>query len=222
MSSETPQKPVLYSYYRSSCSARLRIALALKQIEYETVFVNIKDGAHHNEDYIKVNPSVTVPTLQIAGTSITQSVAAMEYLEETHPHTGNLLPPVSDAKARALVRTLVAVVASDIQPVTNMKVLQHIGPLGIDSTQWIHKFAAQGFAAYEAIARSVAGKFSVGDVFTMADVCLVPAVWNAERFKIDMTPYPTVMRVYRSASELPAVQKGHWQNQPDCPEDLRK
>ena len=215
---------VLYTYFRSSCSARLRIALAHKAIRYQTIAVNIKDGAHQHEDYVKVNPSVSVPALIVPGASswtITQSVAALEYLEEAFPDTPSLLPPVGDVEGRAQVRILVNIVACDIQPVTNMKVLKHAGSLGGNTNEWIHKFAAQGFAAYEQAVSKIAGKYSYGDSFTLADVCLVPAVWNAERYEMDMSPYPTTMRVYKAASDLTAVREAHWQNQPDCPADLR-
>ncbi|KAF2156506.1 maleylacetoacetate isomerase [Myriangium duriaei CBS 260.36] len=221
---QAPDSLVLYSYFRSSCSARVRIALEHKSIQHQTVFVNIKDGVHQHESYVKVNPSVTVPTLLVPGSqpwSITQSVAALEYLEEAFPETPCLLPPASDSRGRALVRTLVNIVACDIQPVTNMKVLKQVGTMGGDTNQWIHKYAAQGFAAYERLISQIAGSYSYGDAFSLADVCLAPAVWNAERYEMDMTPYPTVMRVYKAVSDMPAVRKAHWQQQPDCPAELR-
>src|SRR4051812_12564484 len=129
----------LYGYYRSSCSARLRIALALKQIRYQTVFVNIKEGSHLQDSYSHVNPCKTVPTLEVRlpkPFAIMQSVAALEYLDEAYPSSVQLLPPVSDLAGRAQVRVMVNIIANDIQPVTNMKVLQRIRSAGENAEEW--------------------------------------------------------------------------------------
>ena len=134
MASSTHQEEVvLHTYYRSSCSARLRIALATKNIEYKPIYVNIKDGFHLHPEYTAINASRTVPTLHLGALKITQSIAALELLEEAFPHSKHMLPPPSDPAGRAQVRALVNIIASDVQPPTNMKVLKRIGALGQDT-----------------------------------------------------------------------------------------
>uniref|UniRef100_L2FY39 Maleylacetoacetate isomerase n=1 Tax=Colletotrichum fructicola (strain Nara gc5) TaxID=1213859 RepID=L2FY39_COLFN len=196
----------LYSYFRSSCSARLRIALNAKAIPYKTVPTNLLKDEHLSAAHRALNPSGT-------------SVAALEYLEETHPDATPLLP--QDAKRRAAVRSLVNIVCCDIQPVTNMRIMRRVRALGGNAEQWNRELMADGLAAYEAVAKQWAGKCSVGDEMTMADVCLLPAVWNAERFGVDLSVYPTIGRVVEGLKEHPAVVKAHYFNQPDTPDELR-
>ena len=217
---------VLHTYFRSSCSGRVRIAMNLKGIPYEPTLVNIVKGEHKSEDYGKINPLNFLPSLQIksgpaAGTSLTQSVAIMEYLEENHPDTTPLLPPKSDVAGRAHVRALVNVIACDVQPVTNERILKRVAADGGNDKEWAHWLMTDGFAAYERLAAPTAGKFSYGDSITMADICVVPAVWRAARFSVDLNSYPTMKRVFEATSKEDAVVKAHWKNQPDCPEDLR-
>ena len=217
---------VLHTYFRSSCSGRVRIAMNLKGIPYEPTLVNIVKGEHKSEDYGKINPLNFLPSLQIksgpaAGTTLTQSVAIMEYLEENHPDTTPLLPPKSDVAGRAHVRALVNVIACDVQPVTNERILKRVAADGGNDKEWAHWLMTDGFAAYERLAAPTAGKFSYGDSITMADICVVPAVWRAARFNVDLNNYPTMKRVFEATSKEDAVMKAHWKNQPDCPEDLR-
>ncbi|WPH04604.1 maleylacetoacetate isomerase [Acrodontium crateriforme] len=221
MDSKHPGNVVLYGYYRSSCSARLRIALAVKGIGYKAEFVNIKDGFHLQPDYIAINASRTVPTLYLGETKVTQSVAALELLEEAFPNSTPLLPPPSNPIGRAQVRTMVNIIADDIQPPTNMKVLKRIGKLQQDTAQWARDFMGEGFRAYEEVLTETAGTCSYGDQITLADTALVPAVWNAERYGLDLTPYPNIVKVYKHLSTLPEIKTSHWQAQPDCPEELR-
>ena len=216
---------VLHTYFRSSCSGRVRIAMNLKEIPYEPTLVNIVKGEHKSEDYGKINPLNFLPSLQIksgpaAGTSLTQSVAIMEYLEENHPDTTPLLPPKSDVAGRAHVRALVNVIACDVQPVTNERILKRVAADGGNDKEWAHWLMTDGFAAYEQLAAPTAGKFSYGDNITMADICVVPAVWRAVRFNVDLNNYPTMKRVFEAMSKEDAVVKAHWKNQPDCPEGL--
>jgi len=216
----------LYTYFRSSCSARVRIAAHWKGIELKYNYVHLLKNEQQASDYVdKYNPSRTVPTLVIRQGCkefvIRQSVAILEYFEEAHSDLPNLLPPASDPEARAEVRDLVNIVACDTQPVTNLKILNRVRPLGVAVEQWQQDLMSAGLEAYEKVASLTAGKFSVGDAVTMADVVLVPAVDNALRFKVDMSLFPTVKRIREEAQKLDAFQKGGWKAQPDTPEELR-
>uniref|UniRef100_A0ABI7ZQU0 maleylacetoacetate isomerase n=1 Tax=Felis catus TaxID=9685 RepID=A0ABI7ZQU0_FELCA len=186
----SPQ-PILYSYFRSSCSWRVRIALALKSIDYETIPINlIKDGG--------------------------QQLAIIEYLEETRP-TPRLLP--QDPKKRAHVRMISDLIAGGIQPLQNLSVLKQVGQE--NQLTWAQKAITSGFNALEQILQSTAGRYCVGDEVSMADLCLVPQVANAERFKVDLTPYPTISRINKTLLALEAFQVSHPCRQPDTPPELR-
>ncbi|KAL4764154.1 maleylacetoacetate isomerase MaiA [Aspergillus foveolatus] len=229
MSTNSDLRVTLYTYFRSSCSARLRIALALKSISYTSVPINLLKGEQSSTKNTAVNPSATVPTLIIehvdrsqSPITITQSLAALEYLDEAFPDYPNpLLPPTSNPQQRALVRSLASIIACDIQPVTNLRILQRVAPFGVDRAAWSKDLIEAGFAAYEAIARDSAGIFSVGDTITMADVCLIPAVWGAERAGVDLGQYPTIKRVAEALERENAVREGHWRNQQDTPMEFR-
>jgi maleylacetoacetate isomerase len=210
----------LYTYFRSSCSARVRIALNIKGIPYERKYVNILKGEQALSDYDEVNPSHFVPSLKLTnGTILTQSLAIMEYLEEAYPDASLLLP--SDALGRAQVRALADIVSCDIQPVTNLRILSRISALGGSKEQYAKELMTEGLAAYERLAAKTAGKFSYGDEVTMADACLVPAVWGALRFGVDIEQFPTIKKVYGVLSKLDTVVKAHWKNQEDTPQELR-
>jgi maleylacetoacetate isomerase len=225
MSSNTPNL-VLYSYFRSSCSGRLRIALNLKDITYDSKYVNLLKGEQSSEAYDLINPSHFVPSLQCASgngsvTTLVQSVAMLEYLEESFPESTPLLPPTTDILGRAQVRALANVIACDLQPVTNLRILTRAAALGGSKEDWAKDLMSEGLAAYERLVATSAGKFSYGDQPTFADVCLVPAIWGAMRYGVDMANFPTVRRVFEAMSELDAVKKAHWNNQGDTPEQLR-
>ena len=200
----------------------MRIALNLKSIPFTSKAVNLLKGEQHEGAYIKsVNPSHFVPTLQIpassqdrdAGIAIAQSVAALEYLEERFPDRNPLLPPQTDTAGRAYVRTLVNVIACDTQPVTNMRILNRAGELGASKEDWARALLTDGLHAYEAVAAKKAGRFSYGDQITLADVTLVPAVWGAMRFGVEMDKLPTVKAIFENMSKEDAVIKAHWKNQ---------
>ncbi|KAL6232245.1 Maleylacetoacetate isomerase [Aspergillus navahoensis] len=229
MSTSADPKVTLYTYFRSSCSARLRIALALKSIPYTSIPINLLKNEQASAKNTAVNPSATVPTLIIehpnrtqSPLTITQSLAALEYLDEAFPDRPNpLLPPHSDPQQRALVRSLASIISCDIQPVTNLRILQRVAPFGVDRVAWSKDLIEAGFAAYEAIARDSAGRFSVGDTITMADICLIPAVWGAERAGVALEKYPTIKRVAEALEGESAVKQGHWRTQQDTPEEFR-
>ncbi|XP_070610295.1 maleylacetoacetate isomerase isoform X2 [Erythrolamprus reginae] len=210
-------KPVLYTYFRSSCSWRVRIALALKGIACEQVSINlIKDGGQQmSSGFQAVNPMQQVPAIIIDGITLSQSIAIIEYLEDSRP-LPRLLP--QDPKMRAVVRMISNHIASGIQPLQNLAVLQQMGEKKQD---WAQGVISQGFKALEQILQETAGRYCVGDEVTMADLCLVPQVYNAERFKVDLTPYPTISRINKALLELEAFQSSHPSRQPDTPPELR-
>ncbi|XP_018958935.1 maleylacetoacetate isomerase-like isoform X2 [Cyprinus carpio] len=213
----TQAKPVLYGYFRSSCSWRVRIAFALKGIEYEQKPVNlIKDGGQQLTDQFKaINPMQQVPAVTIDGITLSQSLAIIQYIEETRPEP-RLLP--ADPKQRGQVRIICDIIASGIQPLQNLYVLQKIGA---EKVQWAQHFINQGFEALEPILKQTAGKYCVGDEISMADICLVPQVYNAERFKVDMSQFPTIRRLNQTLTEIDAFKISHPSCQPDTPDDLQ-
>ena len=209
----------LYSYFRSSTSYRVRIALNLKGLEYDIVPVNLLEGAQKSDDYAKVNPSMGVPALEFDGKVLTQSQAIIEYLEETHPQPA-LLPNV--AEDRAYVRALADIVACDMHPVNNLRILKYInGPMQQSDDvkmHWMHHWLKAGFDAFEAKLEQHGGASDVcfGDQVSIADICLIPQIYNAQRFDFDMSPYPTIMRINDHCVKLPAFEKAHPDNQPDA------
>ncbi|QGZ38903.1 maleylpyruvate isomerase [Pseudoduganella flava] len=211
----------LYTYFRSSAAYRVRIALNLKGIGYEAVPVHLLKGGgeHHTDAYKAVNPGELVPALEADGVTLTQSLAIIEYLDETHPMMP-LLPP--DALGRARVRALAQTIACDTHPLTNLRVLQHLkGPLGLSEEakmDWYRHWMNEGMRVLEAqLANSAdTGRFCHGDTPTMADCCLVPQVFNANRFNIDLAPYPTIARIDEACAQIPAFQAAHPAQQPDA------
>ncbi|KAL6831696.1 glutathione S-transferase [Trichoderma camerunense] len=216
----------IYSYFRSSCSARLRMVLNLKGIEYELIPVNLLKNEHLTSEHKARNPTATVPLLiRTAGDrsafKIGQSVAAIEFLEETHPQGHHILPPASNPEARAATRALAGIIACDLQPVTNMKIMKRLRAMGANAEQWNKEIMTEILEAYESAVKDWAGEYSVGDEITLADVCLLPAVWNAQRYGVDLDQFPIITRISEKLSKHPAIVKAHWQNQPDTPEELR-
>lgn len=190
--------------------------------------MNLLKGEHSSPDYLATNPSGTVPTLVIRRDSkepvtITQSLAALEYIDEVFPDRGPaLLPPLPDPENRALVRTLADIISCDIQPVTNLRILKRVEPLGADRVGWSKDLIEHGLRAYEVIVVKSAGKFSVGDQITIADLCLIPAAWGAERVGVDLKAFPVIHRIVTNLEADEAVKLGHWTNQGDTPEEFRR
>uniref|UniRef100_A0ABI7ZPM4 maleylacetoacetate isomerase n=1 Tax=Felis catus TaxID=9685 RepID=A0ABI7ZPM4_FELCA len=169
-----------------------------------------------SEEFQALNPMKQVPALKIDGITIGQSLAIIEYLEETRP-TPRLLP--QDPKKRAHVRMISDLIAGGIQPLQNLSVLKQVGQE--NQLTWAQKAITSGFNALEQILQSTAGRYCVGDEVSMADLCLVPQVANAERFKVDLTPYPTISRINKTLLALEAFQVSHPCRQPDTPPELR-
>ena len=209
----------LYTYFRSSAAFRVRIALNLKGISYDPVFVHLAKGEHRKPEYAAVNVQALVPTLELDdGTRLNQSIAIMEYLDEEHPRPP-LLP--GDALGKARVRSLSGLIASEIHPLNNLRVLQHLKrALGQSQEQidtWYRYWIADGLSKVEAdLARGKKGKFCFGDAPTMADCCLVPQIFNAKRYNSDLAPYPTTMRVFDACMKLEAFDRAQPSKQPDA------
>jgi maleylacetoacetate isomerase/maleylpyruvate isomerase len=209
----------LYTYFRSSAAFRVRIALNLKGLAYEPRFVHLAKGEHRKPEFAQVNAQALLPALELDdGARLNQSLAIIEYLEEKHPRPA-LLP--RDALGRARVRSLSYLIASEIHPVNNLRVLQHLKrALGQNEDQvnaWYRHWIADGLAKLEAeLARPGTGRFSHGDEAGMADCCLVPQIFNAKRYNCDLAPYPTTMRVFEQCMKLEAFDRAQPSKQPDA------
>jgi maleylacetoacetate isomerase len=214
---------VLYSYWRSSAAFRVRIALNLKGLRYETRAVHLvrNGGEQHGAAYAAVNPQELVPTLVDGKLVLPQSMAIMEYLDETHPQPP-LLP--ADPAGRARVRALSQVVGCDIHPIGNLRVLQHLGSqFDADDEQkaiWMRHWVATGLQAMETMLADSehTGHFCHGDTPTMADACLVPQVYNARRWKVPLGNYPTILRIDAVCDALDAFRDATPEHQPDAPQ----
>ena len=210
----------LYSYWRSSSSWRVRTALAFKELDYEYEAIHLLEegGIQHSEAYKARNPMEQVPTLEVAidGNTrhLAQSMAILEFLEEAHPEPA-LLP--GDAFLRARSRQLAEVVNSGIQPVQNLLLLQRLGQsFDVDAKAWCAPFIAEGLIAYQKLARETAGSFSVGDTPSFADICLIPQIYNARRFKVDLSEMELLLQIEQNCLELDAFQAAHPDQQPDA------
>lgn len=209
----------LFDYCRSSAAYRVRIALNLKGLSYEQTSVNLLTKQQQTEQYKSVNPQGLVPALIDNGHTISQSLAICEYLEEQYPQTP-LLP--GDALNKALIRQLALLVACDIHPLNNLRVLNYLqGTFSVtdeQKLQWYHHWLKEGFDGYEQLLNSQGsrGQFSVGDTPTLADVCLIPQLFNARRFEFDLSSYPAITAVEQACLAHPAFASAHPAKQPDA------
>jgi len=209
----------VHGYFRSGASWRLRIALNLKGIAAEQAYVHLRKDEQFAPSFRALNPEGLVPVLEHDGAVLTQSLAIIEYLEEIHPHPP-LLP--STPADRAFVRAIALAIAADIHPLDNLRVLNYLrDELAVDDagrSRWYAHWIAVGFASLEArLARDPrVGRFCFGDAPTLADVCLVPQMGNAERMHCPLDAYPTLRRVREAALELPAFAAAAPDRQPDA------
>jgi maleylacetoacetate isomerase len=211
----------LHSYWRSSAAYRVRIALGLKELDWRTAGVHlVRDGGEqHSDTYRRLNPQGLVPTLETDAVVLTQSMAIIEYLDERFPEPP-LLP--ADAAGRARVRALAQIVACDIHPLNNLRVLQwlrnHLGADKGQRNQWYRHWISEGFNALEALLRNsrATGRYCHGDTPSLADLCLIPQVYNAIRYECDLEAYPEIRRINTACLELDAFAKAVPEAQPDA------
>lgn len=213
----------LYSYWRSSAAYRARIALNLKGIEYDIVPVHLTDngGEQHGAEFHALNPQELIPVLVDRSRVIRQSMAIIEYLEEAYEGARKLLP--GTARERSRVRGLAYIVACDIHPLNNLRVLQYLerefNTPQVERERWAQHWIREGFKAFEALLADnpSTGEFCEGDEPTMADVCLVPQVYNARRWSVDMSPFPLIQRIADTCMKLDEFVRAAPENQPDAP-----
>ena len=203
-------RPLLHDYFRSSAAYRVRILLNLKGVDYDRHSVNLAEGSQRDPAYRALNPQGFVPMLEIDGLKLTQSLSIAVYLDQTRPEP--LLMPRDPADG-AHVRALALTVACDIHPLNNLRVLKYLSGT-LDATQdqsdaWYAHWVTEGLVALEALAAPRAGAFLFGDTPTLADVMLVPQLYNARRFAVPIAPYPSLRRADESASALPAFAAAH-------------
>lgn len=209
----------LYGFFRSSTSYRLRIALALKGLDYEPHYVSLPKMEHRAPEYLAINPQGLLPTLVDEGQAYTQSLAILEYLDEAYPE-----PPFlpQDPKGRALVRSLAQVIACEIHPLNNVRVLKYLqGTWNFsdeDRDAWYRHWMAEGLQKFEATLahEGTAGRYSFGDQVGLADICLVPQIFNAQRFKCPLADYPRTLAIFEACLALPAFETTQPKYQPDA------
>ena len=212
-------KLILRSYWRSSCSWRVRIALNWKGLSYQTIPVHlVADGGHqHQTEHRSLNPMRELPVLLVDGQPLAQSVAIMEFIEEQYP-SPPLLP--KDPFGRARVRQLTEIINSGIQPIQNLRVMQRLGK---DFAQpksaqlaWSRGWIERGFVAFHELAEQYGGAYCVGNQLSFADLCLVPQLYNGRRFQVDLSAFPKLLAIEERLSKLPAFIDAHPDNQPDA------
>lgn len=209
----------LYTFFRSSTSFRLRIALAYKGMAWEPRYVSLPKGEHRAPDYLAKNPQGLVPALvDDAGRVFTQSMAMIEYLDDIQPE-----PPLmpKGAEDKWYVRAVSQIIGCEMHPLNNVRVLKYLKGYGLDDAKvngdWYPHWIAEGFSSLESflVSEKRSGTFCLGSQFTMADVCLIPQVYNAQRYNCDLAAYPTVMRVFEAGAALAAVKKAEPSTQAD-------
>jgi maleylacetoacetate isomerase len=209
----------LYTFFRSSAAFRVRIALNLKGLQYESAPKHFARNEHRTQEYLALNPQGLIPALAVDGVVLSQSLAIVEYLNERHPQPP-LLP--ADPLDRARVRSMALAIACEIHPLNNLRVLNYLrSDLKQDDEgvgTWYRHWVSEGFGGLEQQARefSAGGRYCFGDAVSLADVCLVPQMFNARRFKTDLTPFPTLTSISTHLESLPAFAAARPEVQPDA------
>jgi maleylacetoacetate isomerase/maleylpyruvate isomerase len=206
-----------YGYWRATAPYRVRIGLALKGLAYDYAPVNLAAGDQRHEDYLRRNPQGLTPLLVHGEQAMSQSLSILEWLEEACPE-----PPILpvDPAGRQAVRAMAGVIACDIHPLNNLRVLQQLTALGVDEAgrqAWISRWMAEGFAALEPMVARHGQGYAYGATPTLADCCLVPQAYSADRFGVDLGPYPAVRAAVETARAHPAFQAAHPDRQADAP-----
>ncbi len=208
----------LYTYFRSSAAFRVRIALNYKGLSYEPITVWLPEGQQKTDAYGQVNPQGLVPTLIIDGERLNQSMAIIEYLDEVHPE-----PPLmpKEPLQRVKVRSLAQLIACDIHPINNLRILKYLkGSMNQDQAAidtWYRHWCVEGLSAYERqITENGVSKYSVGNQVTLADICLVPQIFNAKRFEVDLSAFPNTQTIFNRLMEQPAFDMAQPSKQPDA------
>jgi maleylpyruvate isomerase len=208
----------LYDYWRSSAAYRVRLALNFKGLSYEQIAIDLRQGAQREPAFLAINPQGLVPVLEDDGAILTQSLPILNYLEERYPEPA-LLPRDSPGRARS--RAIAVAIACEIHPLNNLRVLQYLErELGLDEgrrTAWYRHWIAEGFGPLERMIARSAGEFCVGDFPSLADLCLVPQVYNARRYQCDLEPYPIIRRIDERCREIEAFEHAAPERQPDAP-----
>ena len=202
---------ILHGYWRSGAAYRVRIGLNLKGLTYEQSPVELRTGEQKSDGFLALNPQGLVPALEADGQVLTQSLAILEWLEERHPDPALLPGPSAD---RAVVRAMAAIVACDIHPLNNLRVLKAVGALGAVQNDWAAQWIAPGFDALEALIARHGRGWSFGDQPTLADCLLVPQVFSARRFEIDVSAWPRIAAIDGLAADHPAFKAAHPASQP--------
>jgi maleylacetoacetate isomerase len=208
----------LYSFFRSSAAYRVRIALNVKGVAYETITVDLPGSAHHAAAFRDVNPQATIPTLDDDGTILWQSLAIIEYLDARYP-SPRLIP--AEPVARAHVQALAQLIACEIHPLNNLRVLKYLrGELKLDDAsvnKWYSHWIAEAFGPLETlVTRFGSARHCYGDTLSLADVCLVPQIYNARRFSVDLAPYPKLVQIASNLEREPAFASAAPALQPDA------
>ena len=209
-------KLTLHSAWRASAPYRVRIGLNLKGLDYEVRPVDLVSSQHQGEAYRTLNAQALVPTLEVDSRHLTQSLAILEWLDETVPEP-RLLP--ADPFDRATVRAMAEIIACDIHPVNNLRILRALTGLGVDQDgrdAWAQRWIGDGFAALEPMVAAHGRGYAFGDTPGLVDCCLVPQVYNAARFHVDMTPFPAIRAAVAKALDHPAIAAAHPNLQPDA------
>jgi maleylacetoacetate isomerase len=210
-------KPVLYSAWRATAPYRVRIGLALKGVDYDYSPVDLIKGEQREAAYQAVNRQMLTPSLDLGDRVLTQSLAILEWLEETRPE-----PPIlpKDPLDRQMARTMALIVACDIHPLNNTRIGRKLNKLGIAQDvilrEWIQPWIRDGFDTLEPLVAEHGKGFAFGPTPTIADCCLIPQVYSANRYEVDLSPYPAIRAVAERAAEHPAFQAAHPNNQPDA------
>ncbi|CAD5229442.1 unnamed protein product [Bursaphelenchus okinawaensis] len=216
----TMSDPILYTYWRSSCAWRVRVALELKNVEYQMVPIHLVKQEQNSEKYLELNPVGYLPAFMHNGNTITESLAIIEYIDEVFPQGPKLI--CGDPAKKALIRSLALIMIANIQPLHNLNVIMKYSPDDAEKrSEFARTYVEKGFNGLEKRLASTSGRYSIGDDITLVDVCIPAQVYAAKRFNVDMTKYPIISRINDELSQLPEVIRADERHQPDTPDEFK-